>query len=143
MSFDLLLQNGTIVIGADGDFATVSDGAKLIQDVVKMITTPQGSDKYNVALGSLVNERLIGQVLSPNTTTALLQSSVQEALITLQKLQQAQAQKQALSPAETLVSLNSVEVSKDASDPRQLNVLVKFMAGDGNLIPQVLTMRVA
>ena len=143
MSFDLLLQNGTIQIGADGDFATVSDGAKLIQDVVKMITTPQGSDKYNMALGSLVNERLIGQVLTPNTTTALLQSSVQEALITLQKLQQAQAQKQALSPAETLVSLNSVNVSKDSNDPRQLNVLVNFTAGDGSLIPQVLTMRLA
>lgn len=140
MSFDLLLQNGDIVLGADADFDTVVDSAKLVQDVIKMITTPQGSNKFQQQLGSLINKRLVGQVLTAQNTVTVLQSSVEEALIILQKLQRAQAQTQALSPAETLVAINSIDVQRDSVEPRQLNVVLKLTAGDGSLLQETLTM---
>jgi len=140
MSFDLRLQNGDIVLGADADFDTVIDGAKLVQDVIKMITTPLGSNKFQQAIGSLINKRLVGQVLDAQNTVTVLQSSVQEALITLQKLQKQQALTQALSPSETLVQINSINVERDSVEPRQLNVVLKLTAGDGKLLTETLTM---
>lgn len=141
MSFDLRLSNGDIVLGADQDFSTVVDHEKLIQDIIKIITTSQGSNKFQPAIGSLINKRLVGQTLNAQNTVTVLQGSIQEALVLLQKLQKQQAQKQALSPAETLIQLNSIDVTRDSVDPRQLNVVVKIMAGDGNLLTETLTMR--
>jgi len=140
MSFDLRLQSGDVVLGADADFDIVTNGAKLVQDVIKMITTPQGSNRFQVAIGSLINKRLIGQVLTAQNTVTVLQASVEEALITLQKLQKQQAQTQALSPSETLVQINSIDVKRDSVEPRQLNVVLKLTAGDGNLLTETLTM---
>ncbi len=141
MSFDLKLSQGDIVLSADADFSTVTDGAKLTQDVIKMITTPQGSNKFQPAIGSLINKRLVGQVLTAQNTVTVLQGSVQEALVLLQKLQRQQAQTQALTPSETLVSINNISVERDRTDPRQLNVILKIMAADGNLLTETLTMR--
>lgn len=140
MSYDFQLQNGDIALGADADFATVTDGEKLVQDVIKMITTPQGSNKFQQAIGSLINKRLIGQTLNAQNTVTVLQSSVQEALTTLQKLQKQQAQTQALSPSETIVQVNSISIERDSVEPRQLNVVLSLTAGDGNLLTETLTM---
>lgn len=140
MSFDLRLQNGDIALGADADFDTVTNGAKLVQDVIKMITTPLGSNRFQQAIGSLINKRLVGQILNAQNTITVLQSSVEEALITLQKLQKQQAQTQALSPSETLIQINSIDVQRDSVEPRQLNVVLKLTAGDGNLLTETLTM---
>lgn len=141
MSFDLKLLNGSISVGPDGDLDIVVDGAKLIQDVIKVIVTPVGSNRFQPQIGSLINERLIGQVLTEQNTITVLQVSVQESLITLQKLQQQQAQYQALSPSEMLVAINSIDVQRDSVEPRQLNVILKLMAGDGKLLTETFTMR--
>jgi hypothetical protein len=143
MSFDLKLLNGDIVIGNSADFAIVIDNPKLIQDTIKMVTTPQGSNRFQPAIGSLVNQRLIGKILNAQTTIGVLQSSVQEALIILQKLQKQQMQTQMLSPAETLISITDVSVTRDSVEPRQLNVILKIMAGDGQLITDSFTVRLA
>src|SRR6185369_14660672 len=138
MSFDLRLQNGDIVLGADADFDTVVDHSKLAQDVIKMVTTPLGSNKFQPAIGSLINKRLVGQVLTAQNTVTVLQSSVEEALVTLQKLQKQQAQTQALSPAETIIQINSITVERDSKEPRQLNVVLALTAGDGSRVQETL-----
>jgi 2',3'-cyclic-nucleotide 2'-phosphodiesterase (5'-nucleotidase family) len=140
MSFDLRLNSGDIVLGADADFAIVTDGDKLVQDVIKMVVTPAGSNRFQQAIGSLINKRLVGKVLTAQNTITVLQSSVQETLLLLQKLQKQQAQTQTLSPAETLVQINSIDVQRDSVEPRQLNVVLKITAGDGNLLTESLTM---
>lgn len=140
MSYDLRLQNGDVVLGGDADFDIVTDSDKLIQDVIKMVTTNQGSNRFQPAIGSLINKRLIGQTLNAQNTVTVLQASVQEALVLLQKLQKQQAQTQALSPAEMLVQINSIDVSRDSVEPRQLNVVLKLTAGDGSLLTETLTM---
>lgn len=141
MSFDLKLLGGDIKLGSDADFAVVADNDKLIQDIIKFIVTPLGSNKFQPSVGSLINQRLVGQVLNAQNTVTVLQSSVQEALVLLQKLQKQQALTQALTPSEMLVSINSINVERDSVDPRQLNVILKIMAGDGNLLTETLTMR--
>lgn len=141
MSFDLLLQNGDIVEGADGDLDTVTDSPKLVQDVIKMVTTPQGSNKFQPFLGSLVNQRLI-ETLNQQNMVSVLSSSVQEALVMLQRLQQQQSLTQALSPAETLVSITSITVERDSVEPRQLNVILKIKAADGSIQTETLAMRI-
>ena len=112
MSFDLRLNSGDVTLGADADFAIVIDGAKLVQDVIKMIVTPLGGNRFQQAIGSLINKRLVGQVLTAQNTITVLQSSIEEALITLQKLQKQQAQTQSISPSETLVQINSINVER-------------------------------
>lgn len=141
MSVDLTLKNGDIAISQNADFDMVTDGQKLVQDVIKMITTPSGTNKFQPNIGSLINKRLIGQTLNAQNTVTVLQGSVQEALVLLQKLQKQQAQVQALSPAETLVSINSITVQRDSVEPRQLNVVLSIMAADGSLLTETLTMR--
>lgn len=143
MSFDLKLENGDIKIGGDQDFAIVTDSTKLIQDVIKFVVTPSGTNIFQPAIGSLINKRLIGQVLTAQNTITILQSSVQEALTLLQKLQKQQSLTQVISPAETLVQINSIDVSRDSVEPRQLNVVLKIMAADGSLLTDTLTMRLA
>ncbi len=140
MSFDLLLQNGDITISQTADFAIVVDRQKLIQDIIKMITTPIGSNVFQPSIGSLINKRLIGQTLGAANVVTILQGSIQEALGNLQKLQKVQAQSQALSPSETLITINSVSVARDSIEPRQLNVILKVVSGDGNTISETLTM---
>ncbi len=140
MSFDLTLLNGDITIGNDADFSIVTNHSKLVQDVIKMIVTQQGSNKFQPAIGSLINQRLIGQTLNAHNTITLLQGSIQEALGLLQKLQKQQSQGQALSPSETIIQINDITVQRDSIEPRQLNIILKLMAGDGNLLTETLTM---
>lgn len=141
MSFDLRLQGGDIVLGADSDFDTIVNTEKLIQDVIKIITTEQTSNKFQPQIGSLINQRLIGQVLTAQNTITVLQSSIQEALLILQKMQKAQAQIQFVSPAETIISINNINVTRDSIEPRQLNVVLTLTAGDGGIISETMTMR--
>lgn len=140
MSFDLRLVNGDLALETNADLAIVSDGAKLIQDVIKFVTTSLGSNKFQPQIGSLISERLIGKTLDAKTTISTLQSSVQEALNTLQRLQKQQSFSQFVSPAETIVSIKSIEVTRDNVEPRQLNVILKLLAADGNLIGERFTM---
>lgn len=140
MSFDLRLKNGDIAIGNDADIAIVSNSAKLVQDVIKIITTPIGENIFQPAIGSQINKRLIGQVLTAQNTISILKASVEEALTNLQKLQKQQSQTQTLSPSETLVQINDISVSRDSSEPRQLNVILKLMSADGGLITETFSM---
>jgi len=141
LSFDVKILNGDISIGQDGDFAIVVNSAKLVQDVIKFVTTDQGSSKFHPQIGSLISERLVGKVLTPENTTTVLQGSVQEAIVMLQKLQKQQAQSQILSPAETIVSIQDISVTRDKIDPRQLNVILKIQTADGNLLTETVAVR--
>ena len=42
---------------------------------------------------------------------------------------------------ETLISITDIQVAKDSREIRQLNVILKVMAADGNLITDTLTVR--
>ena len=142
MSFDLKLLSGDLVIGANQDLDVVIDHAKLAQDVIKFVTTEKGSAKFQPAIGSLISQRLIGHSLTAQNSVTVLQSSVQEAVVQLQKLQKAQALSQALSPAETIVQINSIEVTRDAVEPRQLNVTLNLTAANGGLLTESFGVKV-
>lgn len=143
MSFDLMLSNGDVIINSSGDVAIVTDQNKLIQDVIKIIITEQGTNIYHPMYGSLLNSRIIGQTLTVSNSVAILTASVNEAMTTLITLQKEQQRVQALSPAEQIVSVNNISVSRDPKEPRQLNATLTIKTGAGILVSETLTVRVA
>lgn len=135
MSFDLLINQGDLAIGQDGDLAKVEDNNKLIQDLLKMIVTPLGSNKLYPLYGCLVNKSLIGQAyfdieLLTNVATSQLQNSID----TLQKLQQKQMVEQKVSPGELIAATKSVSVQRSDIDPRFFTVALEIATKALNVI---------
>jgi|SRR5208282_1203947 len=58
MSFSLDLQNGDLVLSGTA-FGTVTDAAKLQQDLICAILTPLGFDELHPTYGSILEENLI------------------------------------------------------------------------------------
>ena len=52
MSFDLKIEGGDIKLEADGSLTTVFDNNKLRQEVVKILLTKLGENKYHPSYGS-------------------------------------------------------------------------------------------
>lgn len=142
MSYDLKLQNGDIILNEDSDVALITDKDKAIQDAIKIMITPQNSNKFYGFYGSLLNERLLGRNFDAQEMTQLLTVSIAEAIGTLMKLQAAQKQYQAVTPSEQIVELKKVSVVRDTVEPRQLNVFVSLVLGDGSTVTDNLQMRI-
>ena len=125
MSFDLLIRNGDLAIGQDGDLAKVEDSDKLIQDVLKILVTPLGSNMFYPWYGSLINKSLIGQAFFEVELLASMGSSqLQNSLETLQRLQQKQAVEQRVSPFEQIAAVKRVSIERNQVDPRFFLVAV-------------------
>ena len=52
MSFDLALERGDIKINRDGSMKTVFGNAKLRQDIMKILLTELGDNKFHPKYGS-------------------------------------------------------------------------------------------
>lgn len=125
MSFDLLIRNGDLAIGQDGDLAKVEDSDKLIQDVLKILVTPLGSNVFYPWYGSLINRSMIGQAFFEMELLASMGSSqLQNSLETLQRLQQKQALEQRVSPFEQIAAVKRVKIERNQVDPRFFLVAV-------------------
>ena len=59
MSFDLSIKNGDIYFDPGGSVKTVSKNSKLRQDIIKIILTDIGENRFHKGYGSAVG-RLIG-----------------------------------------------------------------------------------
>ena len=101
MSFDLKIKNNDISISSSGDVELVSNNDKLIQDVLKIILTPQGSNKYYAWYGSVITSKVIGEVLGSYYTKVEITRAVQESLSNLMTMQQSQALYQYVSPEDS------------------------------------------
>ena len=53
MSFDLSIEKGDIKIGSDGSLSTVSGNNKLRQDIIKILLTDIGDNKFHPKYGSM------------------------------------------------------------------------------------------
>ena len=127
MSFDLKIENNDISINPDGSVKTVRNNDKLIQDVLKIILTPQGSNKFYNWYGSTLCSRIIGEVMSPFLTKIEIRRSIEESLNNLMLLQQNQAIGQFVSVEETLAAIKDILIEKDQNDPRAYNIIVSVL----------------
>jgi hypothetical protein len=127
MSFDLALERGDIKISADGSMKTVSGNAKLRQDIIKILLTELGSNKFHPKYGSYIGALQIGHYADAKLISLDLESSARKAIKNLMSLQRSQAGKQNMTPGELIVDILKVSVARDQVDPRLYNIFVSVL----------------
>ena len=139
MSFDLALINNDLVLQVNGDVRTVTDTPKLRQDILKIILTPLGSIKSHMWYGCSIGEDVIGLGTSDLMYISRIQISISKGLDRLKALQQSQSVNQNVSLAELIDIVAAVDVQRDVSDPRQINVVVTVLSKRLTKIEEIFT----
>lgn len=143
MSFDLKIKNGDISLNRDGSITTVIGNNKLRQDILKILLTDLGSNKYHKRYGSYIGRLNIGDISDNMLISLDLERSAMNAVKNLMALQRFQAKKQGLSPGEIIVDINSVSVTRDDLDPRLYNITVSVMTREITDFTTSLSVRIA
>jgi phage baseplate assembly protein W len=99
-----------------GNFITVENEEKLVQDVRKLISTVKGSNTEHVWYGSNL-ENLIGYTLLPDFVKAQISTEIQNALRDLKEMQVKQSEYQEVTTREFINSIRNLNVIQDTSDP--------------------------
>lgn len=143
MSFDLQIVGGDIAINRDGSVALVRDNDKLRQDIVKILLTRLGENKYHPQYGSEVGALQIGSIPDPELLELDLSSSAESAIRKLISLQRSQARRgQFQSPGEVIVEIKGIEVARDEADPRLYNIFISVITQKLTLINDTITVRI-
>lgn len=127
MSFDLKISNGDIILDPGGDVDIVTDNEKLRQDILKLLLTKLGSNKYHKYYGTALGALEVGGVMDKDFIEADIVSTIQEGLQVLMRLQAGQLKKQLITAGEVIASVLGVDVKRDLSDPRLYNVSVSVL----------------
>lgn len=143
MSFDLKIKNGDISWNRDGSITTVIGNNKLRQDILKILLTDLGSNKYHKRYGSYIGRLNIGDISDNRLISLDLERSAMNAIKNLMALQRFQAKKQGLSPGEIIVDINKVSVTRDDLDPRLYNITVSVMTREITDFTTSLSVRIA
>jgi len=117
MSFDLKLFGGDLVI-KNGDLSIVEGADKLVQDILKLVSTQLGSNPFFPSYGSPVSQMLIGTSeldFAEDVATHQLKASIER----LKDLQQDQIKNnQIVTPDEQISVIKDVSVKQAKDDPR-------------------------
>ena len=142
MSFDFKIVKGDIKIGSDGNPEKVFRYPKLKQDLIKILLTDNGENKYHPSYGSDLGRLDIGTNVDINFVESELSSSAIRAVNKLMQLQDFQRRRQYISPQETIIKVNSVSVFRDSSDPRMWNIFISVTTGGLDEINESLTIKI-
>ena len=125
MSFDLALNKGDIAIGSDGDLKKVRNSSKVVQDILKILHTPIGSNPFFPSIGNALTFSNIGQNINKQFAETKVASSVTQSIQLLQSMQKSQViSGQQVTPEETILGISQVTAEQDPLDPRQFNITV-------------------
>jgi phage baseplate assembly protein W len=131
MSFDFRINKGDIALGSDGDLDKVFDTEKLIQDVLKILSTPLGGNKFFSWYGSPLTDASIGQVADRKFINTMVNQIIRSNLETLQKLQKQQAASgQRVTAAELIAAVQGVSVNRNIVDPTFWRVVAVVLSKD-------------
>lgn len=142
MSFDIKITSGDIAIGRDGDLDTVYDNDKLRQDIIKILLTKLGENKFHSNYGSKIGALEIGFVADQELVELDLQSSVEDAIRYLMRAQQVQQRRQYLTPGEVIIGIKNVVVERDLLDPRMYNVYISVYTKKLTVITETIPVRI-
>ena len=142
MSFDLSIEKGDIKISRNGSISTVSGNSKLKQDIVKILLTDLGDNKFHPKYGSHVGALQIGHYADSRLMSLDLESSARNALKNLMALQRSQARRQALTPGEVIVDILNVMVKRDEADPRLYNIFVSVLTQALTEVSSLVSVRI-
>jgi|TARA_R110001583_G_scaffold16234_14_gene66317 hypothetical protein len=143
MSFDLSIKNGDIHFDSSGMVKTVVKNSKLRQDIIKIILTDIGENRFHKGYGSALGRIGVGTASGRDIVELDIRSSAEAAIKKLMALQKAQAARQYLSPGEIIVSIVKIEAGRDTVDPRMYNVFISVLTGQLTEIREVVTVRIA
>jgi phage baseplate assembly protein W len=143
MSFDLRLENGDLKINADGTLSTVTGNSKLRQDILKILLTDLGDNKFHPKYGSHVGKLQIGTHADEKIASLDIESSARAALRNLMSLQRSQSRRQALTPGEIIIDILNLEVTRDKVDPRLYNIFVSVLTQSLDRVESSVTVRIA
>jgi hypothetical protein len=143
MSFDLKLERGDIVLGQSGDVQVVTGNAKLKQDIIKILLTQIGDNKFHQGYGSYIGSIQIGSYADEKLVTLDLESSARTALRNIMSLQRAQSRRQVLSPGEIIVDILNVSITRDNLDPRMYNIFISVLTQDLTEVGSNITVRIS
>lgn len=142
MSFDLSIEKGDIKINRDGTVKAVSGNAKLKQDIVKILLTDLGDNKFHLNYGSKIGALQIGHYADNTLMSLDIESSARNALQNLMALQKSQQRRQALTPGEIIVDILNVKVNRDQADPRMYNIFVSVLTQELTEISSFVSVRI-
>lgn len=118
MSFDLKLTNGDVSIKS-GDVDIVERSDKMVQDILKFISTPVGTLLAFPSYGTYVTKSLIGTADTDEFISNVAEQQLRSGLRILQQLQQDQMkQNQIVTADEQIAAIKDVSVNRAADDPR-------------------------
>lgn len=139
MSFDLYLVNDDISIMPNGSVRTITDTPKLRQDVLKILITELGSNKFHRWYGSLISANTIGKNLPQWQIEAEIASAINQATSRLQALQKVQISYQNTTLAELIAEVGDIRIQRNPADPRQINVIVTVLSRQLTKIEEIFT----
>ena len=142
MSFDLKIEGGDIKIDVDGTLSTVYDNYKLRQDIIKILLTKLGENKFHPNYGSEVGAIEIGYVDDPELLELDLKASVEESISKLISLQKSQSLRQYISPGERIIGILNVSAERDTVDPRLYSIFITVQTGALSPITESVTVRI-
>lgn len=142
MSFDLKIEKGDIAINRDGTIKTVFDNEKLRQDIIKILLTRLGENRFHPEYGSDVGALQIGHVADADFLELDLTSSAETAVRKIMALQRAQAKRQFLTPGEIIVSIVDISVTRDTIDPRMYNIFISVLTQKLTTLTESVSVRI-
>jgi hypothetical protein len=129
MSFDLRLQNGDLAISNRNDLDTVENSDKLLQDILKIISTPLGGNPLYPWYGSTISQSLIGTAFESNFISNIASVQLRSALETLQNLQKEQAKtSQIITPQEQIAAIQDASIQRNVTDVRFFSIFLTVLS---------------
>jgi len=131
MSFDFKVVNGDLVIGPNGDLDIVENTDKLIQDILKILLTPVGTNIFFPWYGSLLSSAMIGSPMEDEFIQTAASMQISNSLQTLQTMQRDQLSSfQRVTASEMLAAIKEVAVERSQVDPTYYSISVRVLTKD-------------
>jgi hypothetical protein len=142
MSWSLQIANGDLVLNGTS-LATVTDGAKLVQDLTCDLLEPMGTDDAHPTFGSLIDGGIQNGVYQPGVigeqnndqAATFVQSEVSRVCSDYQKSQIARNNSDAstygkptITPGETLIQVENISI-QESQDQMLVGVTLRTGAG--------------
>lgn len=129
MSFDLKLKNGDLTLGTNSDVGIVEKSDKLIQDILKITSTPLGANKFFPWYGSPLTNSSIGMSFDTVFTMSVMSNQLRRSIETLQSLQEEQVKDpmQAVTAQEQIAAIEDVKIERNSIDPRFFKIFLSVL----------------
>ena len=143
MSFDLKIVDGDISVGTNNDLDIVENTDKLVQDIVKIVFTPLGSNPFHPWYGSPITRSLIGRAYDKAFTSVIATQQLQASLTRLQSLQFDQLRRnQLVTASEQLAAIKSVNIDRNVNDPRFFTIFLTVLTKAFSRVDIPVTVRI-